>query len=255
MEAIPLVAALVVSFFAGLASFASPCVLPLVPSYLSFVTGMSLEDLQQGVDRRNTLTHSLLFVAGFSTIFVLLGATASFLGQFLKAYELWITRFGGLVIVGFGLHLMGLLQFSPLLRERRMQLQERPAGHIGSILIGMAFGAGWTPCLGPILGGILTFAGTAQHLGSGVGMLSAYSFGLAVPFVISALAMERFLEAFQSFRRHLRGLQFAAGALLLFVGLLLITGSFTVLTGYLYRLTPEFLLDFEYWMLERVKGV
>lgn len=253
MEAVPLFLALAVSFVAGLSSFASPCVLPLVPSYISFVTGMSLEDLQTGVDRRNTLTHAGLFVVGFSIIFVLLGATASFLGQFLQRHEIWITRVGGVIIILLGLHLMGSLRFTPLLRERRIHLQDKPTGHIGTLLVGMAFGAGWTPCLGPVLGGILTFAGTSENLGSGVGMLGAYSSGLAVPFLISALAMERFLEAFQRFRKYLPAIQFASGAVLLLLGLLLVTGSFTLLTAYLYGLTPEFLLDFEYWMLDQVR--
>lgn len=254
MEAVPIGLALLISFAAGLASFISPCVLPLVPSYLSFVTGMSLEDLQEGVDRRNTLIHSVLFVAGFSAIFILLGASASFLGQFLQQYKVWIPRIGGSIIVVLGLHLMGVLRLTPLLRERRVHLQDKPAGHVGTIAVGMAFGAGWTPCLGPVLGGILTFAGTSEQLGSGVGLLSAYSAGLAVPFLASAVAMERFLETFQRVRRFLPAIQAASGAVLVLLGVLLLTGSFTVLTAFLYQLTPDFLIDFEYWMLERGAG-
>lgn len=251
MDAVPLGFAVLISFAAGLASFVSPCVLPLVPSYLSFVTGMSLEDLQKGVDRRNTLIHSVLFVAGFSAIFILLGAGASFLGQFLQQYKVWIPRVGGVIIVVFGLHLIGVLRLAPLLRERRVHLHDKPAGYLGTVAVGMAFGAGWTPCLGPVLGGILTFAGTSESLGIGVGLLSAYSAGLAVPFLASALVMERFLEAFQRFRRFLPAIQVASGVVLVLLGVLLMTGSFTVLTAFLYQVTPEFLLDFEYWMLER----
>ncbi len=254
MEAVPLGFALVISFSAGLVSFVSPCVLPLVPSYLSFVTGMSLEDLQTGVDRRNTMVHATLFVLGFSAVFIVMGATASFLGQFVKQNESLIARVGGAIIVVFGLHLMGLFRLAPLLRERRIHLQDKPAGHIGTLAVGMAFGAGWTPCLGPVLGGILTFAGISENLGGGVGMLTAYSSGLAVPFLVSAITIERFLAAFQRFRRFLPAIQFTSGLVMVVLGLLLITGWFTALTSWLYLLTPEFLIDFEYWMLEQGTG-
>lgn len=254
MEAIPLGLALLISFAAGLVSFVSPCVLPLVPSYLSFITGMSLEDLEAGVDRRNTMVHATLFVIGFSLIFILLGTTASFLGQFLKQNEVWIARVGGAVIALFGLHLMGALRIAPLLRERRIHVQDKPAGHLGTLLVGMAFGAGWTPCLGPVLGGILTFAGISDSVGRGVGMLSAYSSGLAIPFLLSAQAMERFLEAFQRFRRFLPIVQFGSGVVMVVLGILLVFGWFTALTSWLYLLTPEFLIEFEYWMLEQGRG-
>jgi len=147
---------IVIAFTAGVLSFLSPCVLPLVPSYLTFVTGMSLEDLQEGVNRRATLLHSTLFVSGFSLIFILLGASASFLGQFLLSYEVWIARIGGLIIVILGLHLTGVFRLTPLMRERRIHLSDKPAGYLGTLGVGMAFGAGWTPCIGPILGAILT---------------------------------------------------------------------------------------------------
>ncbi len=157
-----------VALMAGVLSFLSPCVLPLVPSYLSFVTGMSLEDLQEGVDRRATLVHSLLFVAGFSLIFILLGASASFLGVYLKHYEEWIARIGGVVIIVLGLHLVGIFRITPLLRERRVHVNDKPAGYLGTLGIGAAFGAGWTPCIGPVLGGILTLAGTQDTVWAGV---------------------------------------------------------------------------------------
>ena len=138
-----------IAFTAGVFSFLSPCVLPLVPSYLTFVTGMSLEDLQEGVDRKTTFTHSLLFVVGFSSIFILLGASASFLGQFLRAYEIWIARIGGVIIVLLGMHLAGVFKITPLLREKRLHLNDKPAGYLGTLGVGVAFGAGWTPCIGP----------------------------------------------------------------------------------------------------------
>ncbi len=232
-----------VAFGAGILSFLSPCVLPLVPSYLSFVTGMTLEDLQEGVDRRTTLVHALLFVGGFSVIFVLLGASASFLGQFFRQYEMWIARIGGVVIMILGLHLMGVWRMTPLLREKRIELHDKPAGYVGTVGVGMAFGAGWTPCIGPVLGGILTFAASADQFWSGVGLLGVYSAGLAVPFLLSALALEKFLEAFERFRRFLPTVQIASGALLVVLGLLLVTGTFTVLSTYLIRFTPEFILN------------
>ena len=140
---------LLVALTAGVLSFLSPCVLPLVPSYLSFVTGMSLEDLQEGVDRKATLIHSLLFVTGFSLIFITLGASASFLGSFLRYYEVWIARIGGAVIIVLGLHLTGVFKIAPLMRERRVHVNDKPAGYIGTVGVGAAFGAGWTPCIRP----------------------------------------------------------------------------------------------------------
>ena len=232
-----------IAFTAGILSFLSPCVLPLVPSYLAFVTGMSLEDLQEGVNRRATLIHSLLFVAGFSAIFVLLGASASFLGQFFRQYEVWIARIGGVVIVLLGLHLTGLLRLTPLMRERRVHLSDKPAGYLGTLGVGFAFGAGWTPCIGPILGAILTYGFSQDTMWAGVGLLSVYSLGLAVPFLVAALALDWFLQAFQRFRRWMPVVEKASGALLIVLGILLMTGQLTVLSGYLTRFTPGFILE------------
>ncbi len=224
-------------------SFLSPCVLPLVPSYLSFVTGMSLEDLQEGVDRRATFIHSLLFVAGFSIIFITLGASASFLGSFLRYYEVWIARIGGAVIIVLGLHLAGVLRIAPLLRERRIHVSDRPAGYIGTVGVGAAFGAGWTPCIGPVLGAILTLAGTQDTVWAGVGLLSVYSLGLAIPFLISALALDLFLSAFARFRRFLPMVEKISGVVLVLLGLLLMTGAFTLLSTYLLPWTPDWILE------------
>ena len=232
---------LLVALTAGVLSFLSPCVLPLVPSYLSFVTGMSLEDLQKGVDRKATLIHSLLFVAGFSIIFVTLGASASFLGAYLRYYEVWIARIGGAVIIVLGLHLTGVFRIAPMLRERRVHLNDRPAGYIGTIGVGAAFGAGWTPCIGPVLGAILTLAGTQDTVWAGVSLLSIYSLGLAIPFLVSALALDWFLGAFSRFRRFLPVVEKVSGVILILLGLLLVTGSFTFLSTYLIRFTPEWI--------------
>lgn len=231
-----------IAFAAGLLSFLSPCVLPLVPSYLTFVTGMSLEDLQGGVHRRTTLIHALLFVTGFTAIFLILGASASFLGQFFRYYEVWIARVGGLIIMVLGLHLAGAFRFTPLMREKRFHLHDKPAGYLGTLGVGAAFGAGWTPCIGPVLGAILTFAASQDQFWAGVGLLFVYSLGLAVPFLLSALALDGFLRAFGRFRSFLPALQVFSGILLVILGLLLLTGTFSALSGFLTRFTPEFIL-------------
>ena len=236
---------ILVALMAGIFSFLSPCVLPLVPSYLSFVTGMSLEDLQDGVDRKATFIHSLLFVAGFSIIFITLGASASFLGVFLRVCEVWITRVGGVLIFILGLHMTGIFRIAPLMRERRVHVNDKPAGYLGTLGVGAAFGAGWTPCIGPVLGAILTLAGTQDTVWSGVLLLSVYSLGLAIPFLVSALALDFFLGAFSKFRRFLPIVEKASGVMLIILGLLLATGSFTILSTYLVRFTPE-------WVLQRI---
>ena len=235
------------AFAAGLLSFLSPCVLPLVPSYLSFVTGLGMEELESGDAelRRTTLIHSLLFVAGFSSIFLALGASASFLGQILREYQLWIARIGGVIVLFFGLHLLGLTPIRWLQRERRMHLERKPVGYVGSFLVGVTFGAGWTPCIGPILGGILTFAATRQTLGEGVQLLAFYSAGLAVPFLLSAVGFTWFLATFKRLRRHIVWVERASGALLVLVGLLLLSGQFTMLASWAANLTPD-------WILERI---
>jgi cytochrome c-type biogenesis protein len=234
---------LAIALTGGLLSFLSPCVLPLVPSYLSFVTGMTLDDMQEPTDRTHVLAHSLLFVGGFSLVFIVMGATASFIGVFLLVNQAWIARVGGVLIVVLGLHLLGVLRIGPLMRERRVHLSDKPAGYLGTVAVGAAFGAGWTPCIGPILGGILTLAGTRETVWSGVGLLTVYSIGLAVPFLLAALALDRFLATFRRFRAWIPWMERAAGALLVLLGLLLITGGFTLLTTWLNGITPAFIRD------------
>jgi cytochrome c-type biogenesis protein len=234
---------LFIALTAGVLSFLSPCVLPLVPSYLSFVTGMSLEELEAGADRSRTMVHAGLFVLGFTLVFVLLGASASFLGQFFRHYEEWVARIGGVIILLLGLHLTGVLRFAPLMREARVHVADRPIGRLGAVAVGMAFGAGWTPCIGPVLGGILTFAAVQDTFWSGMGLLFVYSLGLAIPFFLTALALDRFLGAFQRFRRFLPAVQVGSGVLLIVLGLLLVTGSFTMLTAWLVQFTPDFLIE------------
>ena len=234
---------LLMAFGAGVLSFLSPCVLPIVPSYLSFVTGMTFEDLEAGVERGRALTMALLFTLGFSIIFILLGASASFLGRFFIHYDLWIARIGGAIIIVLGLHLMGVFRIAPLMGEFRLHLSERPVGYLGAVGVGAAFGAGWTPCSGPVLGAIFTFAAMQDTMWLGVGLLTMYSAGLAIPFILAAVALDRFLAAFSRFRRFLPAVQVASGVLLVVLGFLLMTGAFTWLTEILIPFTPDFIVE------------
>jgi cytochrome c-type biogenesis protein len=224
---------------AGLLSFLSPCVLPLIPSYIGFITGLSLEELE--VRRGTALAHALWFVAGFSVIFVALGATASALGGLLQNAQVWIGRIGGVFVLLFGLYLLGLLRPAFLMREHKLALTHKPLGYLGSAAVGVTFGAAWTPCIGPILGAILTLAAAQGSVGHGVALLGVYALGLAIPFVVTALALDRFLDWFQRFRPYIRWVDRIAGALLVLLGLLLVTDRFTLLAGWLQGLTPAFL--------------
>lgn len=230
-----------VAFSAGVLSFLSPCVLPLIPSYVGFLTGMSADELQAGARRGTALLHGLWFVAGFSLVFVLLGAAASALGSLLRDYQHWLGRLGGVLIILFGLYLLGVLRPAFLMRERRIQLSNKPLGYFGSGVVGFTFGAAWTPCIGPILGGILTLAATSSGLWGGMALLAVYALGLAIPFLLTALALDRFLVWFQRFRPYIVWVDRVAGAMLIVLGILLVTDSFTVLAGYLQGLTPDFL--------------
>lgn len=214
-----------------------------MPSYLGFITGMTLDDLSAGTRRRTAVLHALLFVGGFSLVFLLVGATATVLGQIMFRYQAWIARIGGILIIIFGLHLLGVLRIGALMRERRVQLASRPAGYLGAAVAGMAFGAGWTPCIGPVLGAVLTYAATQETVASGVALLAAYSLGLALPFLLAALATGRFLEASRRMRRLIPVLEKTSGAVLILAGVLLASGTFPALAGYFVRLTPDFLLE------------
>jgi cytochrome c-type biogenesis protein len=226
-----------VAFAAGLLSFLSPCVLPLIPSYIGFLSGMTVEEAQA---RRGTaVLHGLWFVAGFTLVFVLLGAAASAVGNLLRDYQHWLGRAGGVLLILFGLYLLGVLQPKFLIRERRINLAHKPLGYFGSGVVGFTFGAAWTPCIGPILGGILTLAATQAGLARGIALLAVYAGGLAVPFLVTALALDRFLVWFQRFRPYIVWVDRIAGAMLIVLGVLLVTDNFTLLAGYLQGLTPE----------------
>jgi cytochrome c-type biogenesis protein len=236
----PEVLSIAVAFAAGLLSFLSPCVLPLVPSYIGFLTGMTLPET--GVRRRTALLHAFLFVGGFCLVFVLLGASATALGRALNYYQIWVQRVGGILVILFGLLCLGLAP-SSLLMERRVHWERKPVGYLGSALVGMTFAAGWTPCIGPVLGGILGLAATSADVGQGMLLLSVYSAGLALPFLLAALAVESFLSWFQRFRPYLPWVMRVSGVMLIAVGVLLVSGEFTRLAGWLQGLTPDFLRE------------
>ncbi len=234
-----------VSFSAGFFSFLSPCVLPLFPSYISFITGMSVADLTADLGaaaRRRVLVHALAFILGFSLIFVALGASFSAVGQLLLDYRHWIRRVGGLLIVVFGLYIAGLLKIGPFGRARQWHLREKPAGYLGSLAVGATFGIGWTPCVGPILGAILSLASTAGNVERGVALLVAYSMGLGLPFLLSALALGPFLRVFKRYRPFIPVVERAAGVLLVAVGVLVFTNYYAYLNAWAVSLTPEWLL-------------
>ena len=228
-----------ISFTAGVLSFLSPCVLPLIPSYVSFITGMSIDDVQRS--RRIALVHSLLFILGFTLVFLALGATATVIGRFLHQHRDWVGRIGGALVIVLGLYLLGVFNLAAFARERRVHIANKPLGYVGTVLVGMAFAAGWTPCIGPILGGVLTYTASSADLNRGLLLLLAYSLGLALPFLLAALMIERFMTLFQRYRGALIWMSRVSGVLLIAIGVLMVTGSMTVLTTWLQQWTPEFL--------------
>ncbi len=226
----------VVAFLGGLVSFLSPCVLPLVPSYVTFVTGMTLDELTSADHaraRQRAALPAALFVLGFGVVFVGLGATATMLGATLRRSLPLMQQVGGAVIVLFGLYLLGVPRPGALMRERRVRLASRPAGMLGAVVIGAAFGAGWSPCVGPVLASILLYSGTQATMGQGLLLLTAYTLGLGLPFFVAAVALNRYLAGVTHLRRWLVPLERASGALLIVVGALLFTGRFTLLSGFL----------------------
>ena len=226
---------LISAFAAGLLSFLSPCVLPLIPSYITYITGLSLSDLQAehptGKVRAKTVIHSVIFISGFTAVFVLLGASATYIGGFLQENMGAIRRIGGVMIVLFGVHLTGLVPIQFLLGEKRLTIHNRPAGYLGSFLVGVAFSAGWTPCIGPILASILMIAATEQTVHHGILLLFAYSMGLAVPFFLSAFALSRFLLVFKRFKKYIRLFEIFTGLFLIIVGIMLYGNYLTRLSA------------------------
>jgi len=232
------------AFLAGVLSFLSPCVLPLVPSYISFITGISFEDLKEGTDRKRirflTITNSLSFIFGFSSVFIALGASSSVVGRLLFDYQDWIRIIGGVLVIFFGLFVSGFLKLNFLSSERKFHLSGRPAGYIGSFLIGMTFAAAWTPCIGPILGTILVYASSKGSAVYGFKLLSVYSLGLAVPFLISSLGFNAFLSYSNKISRYMRFIMIISGLLLIVFGILLLTNNVRQLSS----LLPDFGINF-----------
>ncbi|HET8781860.1 MAG TPA: cytochrome c biogenesis protein/redoxin [Pyrinomonadaceae bacterium] len=231
---------IVISFAAGILSFLSPCVLPLVPGYISLISGVSIDSLKEGASsRRAVILNSLAFNAGLSVIFLLLGTTAGLVGSAITNNP-WVRIIGGLVIIAFGLQLIGVLKIAALYKDTRKFSETKPRGMLGSATLGMAFAAGWTPCIGPILGGIIGLAATSGGWRSGLVLSAFYSAGLAVPFLLTGLGINQFLGFYKSFRQHLHKVEVFSGVVLILVGLLVMSGQSTILTsGTLARMLPD----------------
>ena len=236
---------LLVAFSAGLFSFLSPCVLPLFPSYLSFITGMSVDRLARDVavgERTRVLLHSVAFITGFTAVFVSLGASFSVAGQFLLDYRDWIRIAGGALIVIFGLYIAGVLRVGFFGQTKQFQIRTKPAGFVGTFVVGVTFAVGWTPCVGPILGSILTLASNEKTLQQGVELLLAYSAGLGLPFLLSSVALGGFLKFFKKYRPFIPTVERVAGVVLVAVGILVVTNYYIVLNSWAVSLTPDWLL-------------
>lgn len=239
---------LAVAFTAGLLSFLSPCVFPLIPSYVTFITGMSLDELTEAESdrlriRRSVLIHGSLFVLGFTLVFVAMGASATFLGSLFLYSRGWLEKIGGALLIVFGLYLLGVLRLPGADRDWRMHLGQKPMGYMGTVFVGVTFGAGWSPCIGPVLGGILTLAAASGSVSAGVGLLLIYSAGLAIPFLGAALLLRRFLGGMKSIGKWMPWVNRVSGAILLILGILMITGAFTALNTLMMNWTPDFILD------------
>jgi cytochrome c-type biogenesis protein len=222
------------AFIAGLLSFLSPCVLPLVPGYVSLISGTGVESLaHERRALRAVMLNSITFILGFSIVFIMLGAGATALGQLVGRFRRDLTFIAGIVIIVFGLHLTGVLKIKALYADKRLHDVKGGSSPLGAFFVGFAFAFGWTPCIGPILAGILTLAAAEETVTKGMGLLAIYSAGLAVPFLLTSLGVDRFLSFYGRFRRHLHAVEVASGVLLIVLGALVLTGRFTVLSGYL----------------------
>jgi cytochrome c-type biogenesis protein len=235
---------LLAAFAAGFLSFVSPCVLPLIPGYISFVSGVSLDEIRgdqaTAASRLQVFTTSLAFVLGFSIVFVALGASATAIGKFLFARLPILSKIAGVVLVIFGLHTMGVFRLALLDTEKRVHSQRKPAGPLGALLVGVAFAFGWTPCIGPILGGILAIAGSRNSVGEGVLLLAVYSLGLGIPFLVTSLAINQFFSAAKRIRGYYHAIEMTSGALLIAIGALILTGQLTIIARYLQPYLPSF---------------
>jgi cytochrome c-type biogenesis protein len=233
------------AFLGGILSFLSPCVLPLIPSYVSYITGISFEDYKTGDPahtkhiRLVTLINSSAFILGFSTVFILLGVSSSFIGKYMAFYYDQIRIVGGVIIIFFGLYVMGVIKLNFLSAEHRVHLKHKPRGYFGSFVVGLTFGAGWTPCIGPILGTILLVAGTAGSVMYGFKLLVVYSLGLAIPFLITSLSMSYFISHFSAVQKYMKTIMILSGILLISFGVLLLADKVYLLLG----AVPDFGLE------------
>jgi cytochrome c-type biogenesis protein len=240
------------AFVAGVLSFISPCVLPLIPGYLSFISGVSLEEMRgmpggtvaaggvSAAAKRQVIITSLFFILGFSLVFVTLGASATYLGQFLMERLTMFGKVAGVLLIIFGLHTIGVFKIPFLLNEARVQANTKPASVIGAVIVGISFAFGWTPCIGPILSAILLVAAQQDSVGQGIVLLSTYSLGLAIPFLLTALAINQFFVAFAKIRRYYHAIEIVSGTLMIIIGVLIFTNRFTVIAQWLTPYLPTF---------------
>ena len=236
------------AFAAGVLSFISPCVLPLIPGYLSYISGLTLDEMQGtgdsamsfGEARRRVLAASIFFILGFSFVFICFGAAASVLGQYMLERQRLLAKIAAVIVILFGLHTMGVLRIGWLYSEKRVQVERKPTTLFGAFFVGLAFAFGWTPCIGPILGGILAIAGTQQTVGQGVQLLAVYSAGLGLPFLLTALAINQFFTVFKRIRKHYHAIEVVSGLLLVLIGVLIFTNRFTLIAKWLTPYLPTF---------------
>ena len=235
------------AFAGGLVSFLSPCVLPLVPGYLSIISGYSLDQLKVNAQdaglKRSVVINSIMFIIGFSIAFIALGATATWIGYFLRARMQILYRIAGLVILVFGLHVLGIFKINALYQDKRFHDVKKPRGTWGVLVLGLAFAFGWTPCIGPILSGILAIAASQNTVGTGIALLAIYSLGLGVPFLLTSFGLNQFLAFYGRFKRHFRAMEIASGVLVVTIGILIMTNSLSILNS---KFT--FLGRFETWV-------
>jgi cytochrome c-type biogenesis protein len=232
---------LTMAFAAGLISFLSPCVLPLIPGYISFISGVSLQEIKDGTtgngllnrQKLSVILNSIFFIGGFSVVFILLGASATWLGTLLATKISFLTKLAGLIIIFFGVFKMGLIRPIFFFKEARFNVENKRLGFIWALIIGASFAFGWTPCIGPILTGILAFAGTLEHVNQGILLLSVYSLGLGIPFLLAAFGVNQFFRFFNRIKRHLGLLEKISGGIMVLLGLLIFFDKLILIPGYL----------------------
>lgn len=228
------------AFFFGLLSFISPCVLPIIPGYISFISGHTLDDLK-GDNKsaaRSVMLNSLVFIAGFTVIFVLMGAAATSIGQVLNDNLNLISKIAGFIIIIFGLHMIGIFKIGFLNYEKRFHLQEKKLGILGSFAVGAAFAFGWTPCIGPVLAGILAIASQQETVMQGIILLFVYSLGLGIPFFLTAVSINKFFTLFNRIKKHFHTIEVVGGVMLIAVGILMMTNYLTIIASYLSKWFP-----------------